>query len=120
MNRIKDKLILKLSEIEGSINYAIILTDKIRSSLSQLSSDVCLEQIVIYDKETLSIALKETRKDRGVKQKDLAKLVGISKATISALEVGRNSNVGVLTVLKIISVYGMGIKFVKLKSEGGV
>lgn len=48
-----------------------------------------------------------TRTDRGLRQVDLAKQAGLSRATIDALENGRASDIGVSRLTRILSVLGL-------------
>jgi len=48
-----------------------------------------------------------TRADRGLRQADLARKAGLSRATIDALENGRASDIGVSRLSRILSVLGL-------------
>ena len=52
--------------------------------------------------------LEELRKERGIKQEDLARELGVSRQTISSLEKGRY-NPSILLAFKIARRFGMQI-----------
>ena len=53
--------------------------------------------------------IEEIRKERGVKQEDFAKAMGVSRQTISSLENGRY-NPSILLAYKIAQYFGMTIE----------
>ena len=57
--------------------------------------------------------IEEIRKERGVKQEDFAKAMGVSRQTISSLENGRY-NPSILLAYKIAQYFGMTIEEVFL------
>lgn len=58
------------------------------------------------DFKTLGMQLSLLRREQKLSQQNLADHVGISRATINALENGRAGDVGVRKVLKIIDYLG--------------
>ena len=59
--------------------------------------------------------LEELRKERGIKQEDLARELGVSRQTISSLEKGRY-NPSILLAFKIARRFGMQIEDVFILS----
>ena len=62
-------------------------------------------------------ALQEIRKERGIRQEELAKALGVSRQTISSLETGRY-NPSIFLAYKIARYFGMMIEDVFLFEEG--
>ena len=60
--------------------------------------------------------LEELRKERGIKQEDLARELGVSRQTISSLEKGR-SNPSILLAVKIARRFEMRIEDVFIYQE---
>ena len=60
--------------------------------------------------------LEELRKERGIKQEDLARELGVSRQTISSLEKGRY-NPSILLAFKIARRFGMRIEDVFIYQE---
>ena len=60
--------------------------------------------------------LEELRKERGIKQEDLARELGVSRQTISSLEKGRY-NPSILLAFKIARRFGMQIEDVFIYLE---
>ena len=60
--------------------------------------------------------IEEIRKERGVKQEDFAKAMGVSRQTISSLENGRY-NPSILLAYKIAQYFGMTIEEVFIFEE---
>ena len=60
--------------------------------------------------------IEEIRKERGVKQEDFAKAMGVSRQTISSLENGRY-NPSILLAYKIAQYFGMTIEEVLIFEE---
>ena len=60
--------------------------------------------------------IEEIRKERGVKQEDFAKAMGVSRQTISSLENGRD-NPSILLAYKIAQYFGMTIEEVFIFDE---
>jgi len=58
------------------------------------------------------------RKERGIRQEELAKQMGVSRQTISSLETGRY-NPSVFLAYKIARFFGMTIEEVFVFEEGG-
>lgn len=57
------------------------------------------------DFQTLGQKVAELRVAEGVSQQTLADAIGVSRATINALEKGRSHDVGVCKVMKILSFF---------------
>ena len=62
--------------------------------------------------------IEEIRKERGIRQEDFAKLIGVSRQTISSLETGRY-NPSIFLAHKIAQFFGMTIEEVFLFDEEG-
>ena len=62
--------------------------------------------------------IEEIRKERGVRQEELAKALGVSRQTISSLENGRY-NPSIFLAYKIARHFGMTIEEVFLFEEDG-
>ncbi len=62
--------------------------------------------------------IEEIRKDRGIRQEDFAKQMGVSRQTISSLETGRY-NPSIFLAYKIARFFGMTIEEVFLFEEEG-
>ncbi len=60
--------------------------------------------------------IEEIRNERGIRQDELAKLMGVSRQTISSLENGRY-NPSILLAHKIAQFFGMSIEDVFLFEE---
>lgn len=60
--------------------------------------------------------IEEIRNERGIRQDELAKLMGVSRQTISSLENGRY-NPSILLAHKIAQFFGMSIEEVFLFEE---
>ena len=60
--------------------------------------------------------IEEIRSERGIKQEDFARLMGVSRQTISSLENGRY-NPSILLAHKIASYFGMAIEEVFIFEE---
>ena len=60
--------------------------------------------------------IEEIRKDRGVRQEEFAKALGVSRQTISSLETGRY-NPSILLAWKIARYFGMTIEEVFIFEE---
>ena len=63
-------------------------------------------------------SIEEIRKERGIRQEDFAKLMGVSRQTISSLETGRY-NPSIFLAHKIAQFFGMTIEEVFLFDEEG-
>lgn len=53
--------------------------------------------------------IEEIRKDRGIRQEEFAKVLGVSRQTISSLETGRY-NPSIMLAWKIARYFGMSIE----------
>ena len=60
--------------------------------------------------------IEEIRKERGIRQDDFAKLMGVSRQTISSLETGRY-NPSIFLAYKIAKYFGMTIEEVFVFDE---
>ena len=60
--------------------------------------------------------IEEIRKERGIRQEDFAKLMGVSRQTISALETG-NYNPSIFLAYKIAKYFEMTIEEVFIFDE---
>ena len=60
--------------------------------------------------------IEQIRKDRGIRQDEFAKLMGVSRQTISSLETGRY-NPSILLAYKIAQYFGMTIEEVFIFEE---
>ena len=60
--------------------------------------------------------IEEIRKDRGVRQEEFAKALGVSRQTISSLETGRY-NPSIFLAWKIARYFGMSIEEVFIFEE---
>ena len=63
--------------------------------------------------------IEEIRKERGIRQEDFARQMGVSRQTISSLETGRY-NPSIFLAYKIARFFGMTIEEVFLFDEEGV
>ena len=53
--------------------------------------------------------IEEIRKERGIRQEELAKMLGVSRQTISSLETGRY-NPSIFLAYKVAKLFGMTIE----------
>ena len=60
--------------------------------------------------------IEEIRKQKGIRQEDFAKLMGVSRQTISSLETGRY-NPSIFLAYKIAQYFGMTIEEIFLFEE---
>lgn len=60
--------------------------------------------------------IEQIRKDRGIRQDEFAKMMGVSRQTISSLETGRY-NPSIFLAYKIAKFFGMTIEEVFIFSE---
>ena len=63
--------------------------------------------------------IEEIRKERGIRQEEFAKAIGVSRQTISSLETGRY-NPSILLAYKIAKYFGMTIEEVFVFEEESV
>lgn len=59
------------------------------------------------DFQTLGREIARLRRERGVSQQLMAEQLGISRATLNALEKGRAGDVGVRKVIRVLDYLGM-------------
>lgn len=62
----------------------------------------------------LGKTIKDLRKQKGLSQENLAKLSGISRATLSKAENGYIANISIVTVNQILSLLGYEIEIIPL------
>lgn len=60
--------------------------------------------------------IEQIRKDRGIRQEEFAKLMGVSRQTISSLETGRY-NPSIFLAYKIAKFFGLSIEEVFIFDE---
>ncbi len=60
--------------------------------------------------------IEEIRKEKGIRQEDFAKLMGVSRQTISSLETGKY-NPSIFLAYKIAKYFGMSIEEVFIFEE---
>ena len=78
---------------------------------------------MIYVKEALHSGdamknrIEEIRKEKGIRQDELGKMLGVSRQTISSLENGRY-NPSIMLAHKIAVLFGMSIEDVFIFEEG--
>ena len=81
------------------------------------------ESSMIYVKEALhrddamKNRIEEIRKEKGIRQDELGKMLGVSRQTISSLENGRY-NPSIMLAHKIAVLFGMSIEDVFIFEEG--
>ena len=63
--------------------------------------------------------IEEIRKERGIRQDEFAKLMGVSRQTISSLETGRY-NPSIILAHKIAKFFGMSIEEIFIFEEENV
>ena len=66
--------------------------------------------------QELGEELTKLRKSRKLSQQSLANLVGLSRATVNALEKGRSTDIGIRKVMKILECFDQELCF-KQKSR---
>lgn len=66
-------------------------------------------KLSIKEEDTVKNRLEELRKERGIKQEDLASALEVSRQTIGSLENGRY-NPSILLAFKIARYFGMTIE----------
>ena len=62
--------------------------------------------------------IEEIRKERGIRQEELAKMLGVSRQTVSSLETGRY-NPSISLAFKVARCFGMRIEEVFIYEEEG-
>lgn len=60
--------------------------------------------------------IEEIRKERGIRQEEFAKILGVSRQTISSLETGRY-NPSIFLAFKIARCFGMAIEEIFIYEE---
>ena len=69
------------------------------------------------EKEILAYNLKRLRQFKGLKQKDLAKKVGLTKDTISKIELAKQENVGLKYLISICRELDIAIEELFIKES---
>ena len=62
--------------------------------------------------------IEEIRKERGIRQEELAKMLGVSRQTVSSLENGRY-NLSIALAFKVARYFGMSIEEIFIYEEEG-
>ena len=62
--------------------------------------------------------IEEIRKQRGIRQEELAKMLGVSRQTVSSLETGRY-NPSITLAFKVARCFGMSIEEIFIYEEEG-
>lgn len=78
---------------------------------------VILMESKLYIKgETMKNRLEEIRKERGIKQEELAQAMGVSRQTIGSLENGRY-NPSITLAIKLARFFGMTVEDIFIYEE---
>lgn len=94
------------------------MINKCKASLTKIQ-----ENSMMYVKEALHRGdamknrIEEIRKEKGIRQDELGKMLGVSRQTISSLENGRY-NPSIMLAHKIAVLFGMSIEDVFIFEEG--
>lgn len=94
------------------------MINKCKASLTKIRKNS-----MIYVKEALHRGdamknrIEEIRKEKGIRQDELGKMLGVSRQTISSLENGRY-NPSIMLAHKIAVLFGMSIEDVFIFEEG--
>ena len=77
-----------------------------------------LSELYLFDEDgdKMKNRIEEIRNEKGIRQEELAKLMGVSRQTISSLENGRY-NPSILLAYKIAKFFGMTIEEVFIFEE---
>lgn len=73
-------------------------------------------KLYIWRKEPMKNRLEEIRKERGIRQEELAKALEVSRQTIGSLENGRY-NPSILLAFKLARYFGMTIEDIFIYEE---
>jgi transcriptional regulator with XRE-family HTH domain len=71
----------------------------------------------LFDLASIGSAVAQRRKERGLRQADLAARAEVSRATIDALENGRLAELGIRKVARILSVLGLELVIEKERTR---
>lgn len=71
----------------------------------------------LYRGDAMKNRIEEIRKEKGIRQDELGKMLGVSRQTISSLENGRY-NPSIMLAHKIAVLFGMSIEDVFIFEEG--
>lgn len=74
-------------------------------------------KLYILEENEMKNRLEEIRKERGIRQEELARALEISRQTIGSLENGRY-NPSILLAFKIARYFGMAIEDIFIYEEG--
>lgn len=69
------------------------------------------------DKQRIGMRIAEVRKQKGFSQRKLAELVGTDYATITRVELGKNST-GIDVLARICKPLGLRVELVDIEDEG--
>lgn len=61
----------------------------------------------MMDYQALAVRLTELRQAQGISQQQLAQAIGVSRATVNALEKGHAGDVGIKKVMRIVDYLGV-------------
>ena len=96
-----------LLEIEGDKVYFMSWT----AEVSCMNTRRLREEVILKNR------LEEIRKQREIKQEELAEAMGVSRQTISSLENGRY-NPSVILAIKLARYFGMHVEDIFIYEEG--
>ena len=74
-------------------------------------------KLYILEENEMKNRLEEIRKERGIRQEELARVLEVSRQTIGSLENGRY-NPSILLAFKIARYFGMAIEDIFIYEEG--
>ena len=69
------------------------------------------------DIASLGLQIARRRKEQGLRQSDLAREAGVSRATVNALENGRSGELGFNKILKILSVLNLELRVAEASAK---
>jgi len=81
-----------------------------------LHCKVCFTYNIKYREDMVKNRIEEIRTKKGIRQEDFAKMMGVSRQTISSLENGRY-NPSIMLAYKIAKYFGMTIEEVFIFEE---
>ena len=74
--------------------------------------------ILHQEAQSMKNRIEQLRKERGILQEELAKMLGVSRQTVSSLETGRY-NPSIALAFKIARCFGMSIEEIFIYEEEG-
>lgn len=77
---------------------------------------ILMESKLYIEGETMKNRLEEIRKERGIKQEELAQAMGVSRQTIGSLENGRY-NPSITLAIKLARFFGMTVEDIFIYEE---